>query len=107
MRLAPRISRRRSNSSATRHPSSATHLWRDLVGASEGIRTLDIHVGNVTLYQTELRSLPNRPVQGIEAGRDCKSSLPDDPTSRTSCAEPLGCLFGGWIGFCFVFCLTA
>ena len=27
-------------------------------GASEGIRTLDIHVGNVTLYQTELRSLP-------------------------------------------------
>ena len=25
-------------------------------GASEGIRTLDIHVGNVTLYQTELRS---------------------------------------------------
>ena len=30
------------------------------IGASEGIRTLDIHVGNVTLYQTELRSLPNR-----------------------------------------------
>jgi hypothetical protein len=29
-------------------------------GASEGIRTLDIHVGNVTLYQTELRSLPKR-----------------------------------------------
>ena len=29
-------------------------------GASEGIRTLDIHVGNVTLYQTELRSLSNR-----------------------------------------------
>jgi hypothetical protein len=28
------------------------------IGASEGIRTLDIHVGNVTLYQTELRSLP-------------------------------------------------
>ena len=41
--------------------------WRWLIketlrgknGASEGIRTLDIHVGNVTLYQTELRSLPN------------------------------------------------
>jgi len=33
----------------------------DVIGASEGIRTLDIHVGNVTLYQTELRSLPNRP----------------------------------------------
>ena len=30
-------------------------------GASEGIRTLDIHVGNVTLYQTELRSLPDKP----------------------------------------------
>jgi hypothetical protein len=28
-------------------------------GASEGIRTLDIHLGKVTLYQTELRSLPN------------------------------------------------
>ena len=30
------------------------------VGASEGIRTLDIHLGKVTLYQTELRSLPSR-----------------------------------------------
>jgi len=29
-------------------------------GASEGIRTLDIHLGKVTLYQTELRSLPFR-----------------------------------------------
>jgi integrase len=29
-------------------------------GASEGIRTLDNHVGNVMLYQAELRSLPNR-----------------------------------------------
>jgi hypothetical protein len=28
------------------------------IGASEGIRTLDIHLGKVTLYQTELRSLP-------------------------------------------------
>ena len=38
------------------------------IGASEGIRTLDIHVGNVTLYQTELRSLPNRqPNYGIGA----------------------------------------
>jgi hypothetical protein len=27
-------------------------------GASEGIRTLDIHLGKVTLYQAELRSLP-------------------------------------------------
>ena len=29
-------------------------------GASEGIRTLDTHVGNVMLYQAELRSLPER-----------------------------------------------
>ena len=29
------------------------------IGASEGIRTLDTHVGNVMLYQAELRSLPN------------------------------------------------
>ncbi len=28
------------------------------IGASEGIRTLDTHVGNVMLYQAELRSLP-------------------------------------------------
>ena len=27
-------------------------------GASEGIRTLDVHLGKVMLYQTELRSLP-------------------------------------------------
>ena len=32
----------------------------DFIGASEGIRTLDTHVGNVMLYQAELRSLPNR-----------------------------------------------
>ena len=38
----------------------------DLIGASEGIRTLDIHVGNVTLYQTELRSLP----KGVEKLRE-------------------------------------
>jgi hypothetical protein len=30
----------------------------DFIGASEGIRTLDIHLGKVTLYQAELRSLP-------------------------------------------------
>ena len=28
------------------------------IGASEGIQTLDTHVGNVMLYQAELRSLP-------------------------------------------------
>ena len=31
-------------------------------GASEGIRTLDTHVGNVMLYQAELRSLPESAV---------------------------------------------
>lgn len=30
-------------------------------GASEGIRTLDPHVGNVMLYQAELRSRPKTP----------------------------------------------
>jgi hypothetical protein len=33
------------------------YLWD---GASEGIRTLDTHVGNVMLYQAELRSRPVR-----------------------------------------------
>ena len=32
--------------------------WPLRDGASEGIRTLDTHVGNVMLYQAELRSLP-------------------------------------------------
>src|SRR4051812_32185092 len=32
--------------------------WGLRDGASEGIRTLDTHVGNVMLYQAELRSLP-------------------------------------------------
>lgn len=35
-------------------------------GASEGIRTLDIHLGKVTLYQAELRSLPAK--RGKNAG---------------------------------------
>ena len=41
-------------------------------GASEGIRTLDIHVGNVTLYQTELRSLPDERRHSTDSARDCK-----------------------------------
>src|SRR5256885_8484694 len=45
-------------------------------GASEGIRTLDIHVGNVTLYQTELRSLPFKQ-RKIKINRsDCKPRFP-------------------------------
>ena len=39
------------------------------IGASEGIRTLDIHVGNVTLYQTELRSLPKKARQTYRSER--------------------------------------
>ena len=42
-------------------------------GASEGIRTLDIHVGNVTLYQTELRSLPRRLKKTTGIPLKCKS----------------------------------
>ena len=34
--------------------------WLAENGASEGIRTLDTHVGNVMLYQAELRSLPRK-----------------------------------------------
>ncbi len=43
------------------------------IGASEGIRTLDTHVGNVMLYQAELRSLPNRRNQTTEILQECKS----------------------------------
>ena len=43
------------------------------IGASEGIRTLDTHVGNVMLYQAELRSLPNRLEQITEIPPECKS----------------------------------
>ena len=45
--------------------------WKN-IGASEGIRTLDIHVGNVTLYQTELRSLPRERTKTKEMFRVCK-----------------------------------
>ena len=48
------------------------HVVHAEVGASEGIRTLDIHLGKVTLYQAELRSLPERRSNGRETGYDCK-----------------------------------
>src|SRR6266576_3617801 len=41
-------------------------------GASEGIRTLDTHVGNVMLYQAELRSLPDRFGETTRIQRQCK-----------------------------------
>ena len=37
---------------------SADEKTLETIGASEGIRTLDIHLGKVTLYQAELRSHP-------------------------------------------------
>ena len=45
-------------------------------GASEGIRTLDIHLGKVTLYQTELRSLPNKPGKIKPTRLNCKPRFP-------------------------------
>ena len=42
-------------------------IWVKIeIGASEGIRTLDIHLGKVTLYQAELRSLPCKAVKSYE-----------------------------------------
>ena len=45
---------------------------RRLSGASEGIRTLDIHLGKVTLYQTELRSLPFKRAKIKPKPSNCK-----------------------------------
>src|SRR4051812_18564423 len=42
-------------------------------GASEGIRTLDTHVGNVMLYQAELRSLPRSEKKLKEPPRNASS----------------------------------
>ncbi len=44
-------------------------------GASEGIRTLDTHVGNVMLYQAELRSLPCRLGYTKGTTRECKADF--------------------------------
>src|SRR6266404_8604750 len=44
-------------------------LLEEKIGASEGIRTLDVHLGKVMLYQTELRSLPKLPRKLRELGR--------------------------------------
>ena len=46
------------------------------IGASEGIRTLDIHLGKVTLYQTELRSLPNKRGKIKPTRLNCKPVFP-------------------------------
>ena len=45
---------------------ASVFVWKkqEEIGASEGIRTLDTHVGNVMLYQAELRSRPCPKVVG-------------------------------------------
>jgi hypothetical protein len=45
------------------------------IGASEGIRTLDINLGKVALYQTELRSLPFNGSQITGISHKCKPSF--------------------------------
>ena len=45
------------------------------IGASEGIRTLDVHLGKVMLYQTELRSLPWKHENRNGTRCNCKSSF--------------------------------
>ena len=52
------------------------------IGASEGIRTLDPHVGNVMLYQAELRSLPFKRGQNNGTILDCKPSFLFIPGAR-------------------------
>ena len=51
-------------------------------GASEGIRTLDIHLGKVTLYQTELRSLPTKRAYLTGIPQQCKPSFCSFCSSR-------------------------
>src|SRR4029079_6091850 len=60
--------------------SAGTALWNAKEmsretknGASEGIRTLDTHVGNVMLYQAELRSLPTKRQKITDSAANCKS----------------------------------
>src|SRR6476646_10517994 len=58
-------------------------------GASEGIRTLDTHVGNVMLYQAELRSLPSR--RGYVSGvlLNCKGLLRIFGSRRTDAGQEI------------------
>src|SRR5437660_2583006 len=62
--------------------------WLPKDGASEGIRTLDTHVGNVMLYQAELRSLPIRleNITGIRA--NCKRDFEQTKNGRTFAPRP-------------------
>ena len=76
-----------------RHSDIETHIEglyrrKDENGASEGIRTLDTHVGNVMLYQAELRSLPEGKRQTSRTRRICKPDFklacPNYSTSHES-----------------------
>ena len=56
-------------------------------GASEGIRTLDTHVGNVMLYQAELRSLPFKKQNDNAILTDCNTkNIKKWPASRRQAA---------------------
>ena len=62
------------------------------IGASEGIRTLDIHLGKVTLYQTELRSLPKKFGNATASSAVCKISfasitLPQEEINQSNHAQ--------------------
>ncbi len=70
--------------------------WLVEIGASEGIRTLDTHVGNVMLYQAELRSLPLRRQQAKRMRQNCKRCFPAilmpiaaDPNVPVSMVNPV------------------
>ena len=54
-----------SESALVWFPKKTNYSPKNEVGASEGIRTLDVHLGKVMLYQTELRSLPKSVVQKL------------------------------------------
>jgi hypothetical protein len=67
--------------------------WPVRSGASEGIRTLDVHLGKVMLYQTELRSLPYQLEKTTGIRRNCKCGfagnfLPADHADYTELAAP-------------------
>ena len=64
-------------------------------GASEGIRTLDIHLGKVTLYQTELRSLPFRRPENNKNSANCNTENCAVPAAARHARTRLRRRFGG------------
>ena len=63
------------------------------IGASEGIRTLDVHLGKVMLYQTELRSLPWKQENRNGTRFNCKSSFLFEVVNDRALANALENLF--------------